>query len=241
MKRRIGSKRSRSKPAAWPAAIVLALSLHLLFGCALTGTSPHAGQYPVRSVWLVAPGWHAGLAVRRADIPEGLLPESADFPGARYLEVGWGERDYYQARESSVWLALKAALIPSPSVLHVAGLDKPPAAYFGSDSVLRIDLPDAEFRNLVAYLHESFNRRGAPRIMPLGPGLYGDSRFYEAQGRFHLFNNCSTWAAGALEAAGLPASPFRIVTASSLRCQARHWGATESRRPEALESRSAFR
>lgn len=221
-----GNPGGRRQWNRWAAAIVLAWILYLLFGCAGTA-NPYAGQGPTQPVWLVAPGWHAGLAIRRTDIPADLLPESADFPRSTYLEFGWGGRDYYQSRESSVWLALKAALIPGPGVLHVAGFDAPPALYFDADTTLRIDLPEPAFRNLLAYLHHSFERRGVPRASSLGPGLYGDSRFYEARGQFHLFENCNVWIARALKAAGLPAVPAEAVTAGNLRCQARHWGTAE--------------
>jgi uncharacterized protein (TIGR02117 family) len=217
----------RGRRNRWATAIVLASILHLLPGCAGTA-NPYAGQNPTWPVWLVAPGWHTGLVVRRADIPKDLVPESADFPRSTYLEFGWGDRDYYQSREDSVWLALKAALVPSPSVMHVAGFDEPPGRYFDAETTLRIDLPEPAFRNLLAYLHHSFDRRGASRAPPLGLGLYGDSRFYEARGQFHLFENCNVWTARALKAAGLPAIPAEAVTAGNLRCQARHWGTVEA-------------
>lgn len=223
-----GERKRRNQWAAWAVAGCLLLSLCLLFGCTATATSnPYTGVDPSWPVWLAAPGWHTGLVVRRSDIPPELFPERADFPNAEFLEFGWGEREYYQTRESSVWLALKAALVPSPSVLHVVGFRGPPAVYFGSAETLRIELPGPAFRRLVAYLHNSVSRRGAQRAASIGPGLYGDSRFYEAKGQFHLFENCNTWAARALQAAGLPAVPSRAVTAGNLRCQARHWGARE--------------
>jgi uncharacterized protein (TIGR02117 family) len=228
MERNSGACGQRGKPAAWLAAIILVLSLYLLFGCAATGPHPYAGQNPTRPVWLVTSGWHTGLAVRWTDIPPDLFPERADFPKAGYLEVGWGDRDYYQASDPGVWLALKAALIPGPSVLHVAGFGTPPNLYFGSGTILRIELPEAAFRNLIVYLHDSFARHGAQSASPLGPGLYGKSHFYEAQGQFHVFNNCNTWAARALHTAGLPVASFRTVTSGSLRCQIRHWSALES-------------
>jgi uncharacterized protein (TIGR02117 family) len=226
MERNSGVRKRRSTSTAGLAAIILVLGL--LFGCAAPGNLPYTGQNPTRPVWLVAPGWHTGLAVRRTDIPPDLLPERADFPEADYLEVGWGDRDYYPASDPGVWLALKAALIPGPSILHVAGLGAPPDLYSDSDKILRIELPETAFRNLIVYLHDSFARHGSPRALPLGPGLYGNSRFYEARGRFHVFNNCNTWAARALHAAGLPVAPFPVITAGNLRCQVRHWRTLES-------------
>ncbi|CAL1240063.1 DUF2459 domain-containing protein [Candidatus Methylocalor cossyra] len=205
-----------------------AVAVCLLLGCALAvPENPYAGQEPARPVWVVTSGWHTGLAVRRSDIPAGLLPESADFPGATYLEIGWGDRDYYQAREPDLSLTLDAGLLPGPSVLLVAGLKGPPAGYFGPGDTVRLDLPEAPFRRLLTYLHDSFVRNGVPRAPPIAPGLSGTSRFYAAQGRFHVFNNCNVWTARALRAAGLPAVPAAAVTAGGLRSQVQRWGTVE--------------
>jgi uncharacterized protein (TIGR02117 family) len=210
------------------AALLLIAVLYLLLGCTANGVPEALREAgPTRPVWLVAPGWHTGLLIRRADIPPERLPERADFPDAEYLEFGWGDRDYYQAPEFDLWITLKAALVPTPGVLHVAGFQTHPAGHFAPDDVLRIDLPEPRFRRLLDYVHASFARRGAARLPPLAPGLYGHSHFYAAAGEFHLFNTCNSWIAGALKAAGLPVSPRRALTARGLLCQVRHWGAAE--------------
>lgn len=69
------------------------------------------------------------------------------------------------------------------------------------------------------YIHDAHAREGAQPAAPLGPGLYGDSRFYPARERFHLFNTCNVWTARALRAAGLPFAP--AVTAEGVMAQAR--------------------
>jgi hypothetical protein len=50
--------------------------------------------------------------------------------------------------------------------------------------------------------------------------LYGNSRFYPARGRFHIFRNCNTWVAEGLGVAGVPISRFTI-TAGSVMAQVR--------------------
>ena len=47
-----------------------------------------------RTIYVIAQGWHVGVALRRADIPAGMLPEQTDFPQARYLEFGWGDAGF---------------------------------------------------------------------------------------------------------------------------------------------------
>ena len=93
----------------------------ILAGGACTGQVKEqddpAGNAPALSVYLVNHGWHTGIVFRRADIARAIWPEADDFPTAEYLEVGWGDSDYYQSRNPGAWLALKAALWPTPSVL----------------------------------------------------------------------------------------------------------------------------
>jgi hypothetical protein len=61
--------------------------------------------------------------------------------------------------------------------------------------------------------------------MSLGPGLYGNSRFYLSRETYHLFNTCNVWTARALRAAGLPITPARAISVESLMSQARKFGA----------------
>ena len=184
-----------------------------------------------RPVYLVSHGWHTGIVVRRADLPTAVWPESEDFPDAEYLEVGWGDRDYYQTREPDAWLTLKAALWPTPSVLHIAGFSGPVASYFPHSEVVELELSQRGFERLSGFVRDSFDRDGATRSVRLGPGLYGQSAFYPAREKFHLFNTCNVWTARVLRAAGLPVTPFYAITTDNVMSQARQFGKTIQSRP----------
>ncbi|GMV44893.1 MAG: hypothetical protein AMXMBFR66_02910 [Pseudomonadota bacterium] len=54
---------------------------------------------------------------------------------------------------------------------------------------------------------------------PLGPGLYGASRFYASRERFHLFRTCNVWTASVLAVAGVPMRPATALTAEALFAQ----------------------
>src|SRR5262245_4027353 len=185
---------------------MLAPALFVLTACAAPPAAkapPVVGGPPV-AVYLVAHDDHTGIAIRRADIPAGLWPESRDFPQAEFLEVGWGARDYYMGREQGFWGTLRAALGQTQSVLHVAGFRGRPAEHFRGSEVIEISMPPDGFERLVRYIHDAYERTGAAAVAPLGPGLYGDSRFYPAWEQFNLFNTCNVWTARALRSAGLP-------------------------------------
>lgn len=179
------------------------------------------------AVYVVDHGKHAGLVIRLSDIPPELIPEKADFPGADYLEVGWGEADYYVATEPGLWLTLKAALWPTPSVLHVVGVHGSPADFFAGLKMVRIDLDRRSLERLIRYVHTAFARDRARRARPLRPGLYGESWFYPARGKFHLFHTCNDWIAEGLRQAGLRMGAINPFTSSQLIANVRRLGGIE--------------
>ncbi len=204
-----------------------ALSLGLVWLCAACAgpakalPSPDRGE-PSASIYVIGYGWHVGLAVGVADMPHGLVPESGDFPDADYLELGWGDWDYYQAGDPGIWSTLKAGLWPTASVLHVVGVQGGVGERFRGLEIVRLDLPRSNVAALAAFIHRSFARDAAAKATPIGPGWGRDSLFYPARGTFHMFNTCNTWTARALEAAGYPMG--RPFTADQLMTKVRRSG-----------------
>jgi uncharacterized protein (TIGR02117 family) len=201
--------------------VLLAPVLFVLTACAASPAAkvPPAAGGPTVAVYLVAHDDHTGIAIRRADIPAGLWPESRDFPQAEFLEVGWGARDYYMGRDQGFWGTLKAALGRTQSVLHVAGFRGPPAEYFRASEVIELPLPRGGLERLARYIHDAHERADRNAVAPLGRGLYGDSRFYPAHERFSLLNTCNVWTARALRSAGLPIED--AITKDGVMSQAR--------------------
>jgi uncharacterized protein (TIGR02117 family) len=204
--------------------IVLAAVLFVLTAC---GAPPPAKVPPAAggstiAVYLVAHDDHTGIAIRRADIPAGLWPESRDFPQAEFLEVGWGARDYYMGRDQGFFGTVKAALGLTQSVLHVAGFRGTPPDYFRTSEVIELTVRADGFERLVRYIDDAHERGGAAAVAPLGPGLYGDSRFYPSGEHFSLRNTCNVWTARALRSAGLPIED--AITKEGLMSQARRIG-----------------
>ena len=185
------------------------------------GAAPGAAPPVTRSVHVVRHNGHTGLVLRADDVPAAAWPAKADFPGAVYLEVGWGDRDFYQAAQPGLWLALKAVAWPTPSALHVVALDDEVERYFEGAEVIEIGLSEAGLQGLLDHLRQSHELDAAGQPIVLGPGLYGRSRFYASHERFHLFKTCNVWVATALQAAGLPVRPARAILAGPLMTQLR--------------------
>ena len=187
---------------------------------------------PHKTIYLVSHGWHAGIVLRRADIPDSVWPELGDFPDTDYLEVGWGDMDFYQTADPHMGLILKAALLPTASVLHIVGFNGPVPAYFPYSEIIRIELSSAGFEHLSRTIAASFALDEAGNVRSPGPGLYGNSRFYQSRETYHLFNTCNVWTARALRAAGLPITPTRAISEESLMSQARKFGTVVQSEPK---------
>jgi uncharacterized protein (TIGR02117 family) len=175
-------------------------------------------------VWIVGHELHTGIVVARADVRATDWPEQEDFHGSTYLEVGWGDRDFYRTPTPGIALALKASFFSRGSVLHVVGFDAPVDEFFPAADIVEIVVSRPGFDELCRFIHDSYARseRGDP--IRLGPGAYPRSLFYLARGRYHVFDNCNNWAARAIRSTGCPISAASAITPGSVIDQARAFG-----------------
>ena len=182
---------------------------------------PPAPGAPITEIVIVSHGYHAGIAVPRAALAEqaslrglsALGYVATRFADFDWLEIGWGDEGFYRyvptAESLTVALALRALFRPgNPSVLHVVGVKNDPREMFANSEVVRVGLSDAGFARVADLLDSTFARsKGSTMPEELGPGLYGTSLFFRANGAFHLFNVCNHWIARMLDAAGIPTAP----------------------------------
>jgi uncharacterized protein (TIGR02117 family) len=182
---------------------------------------PPAPGAPITEIYIVNHGYHAGIAVPRAALAEQASRQGLSalgyvatrFADFDWLEIGWGDEGFYRyvptVESLTVALALRALFrLGNPSVLHVVGVNNDPRAMFANSELVPIGLSDAGFARVAALLDSTFARSNGS-LMPqdLGPGLYGTSLFFRANGAFHLFNVCNHWIARVLDAAGIPTAP----------------------------------
>jgi uncharacterized protein (TIGR02117 family) len=210
-----------------------AVATALLSACAtpISSASKSPSPAPVAGapaadhiVYVMRRGWHAGLIVERAALLRAGQPaEAADFPAAAFLEFGWGDRRYYMAPDPTPGMALRAALTPTPAVLHVEPRGRPPDG--ATPDALAVALSEADFARLARALSETFERRPGEIATPIAPGQRPGARFYVATGRFHLLNTCNTWIARTLAAAGVAIDPRGTATAGDLMRRLRAAGA----------------
>lgn len=213
-------------PVGVRSLFVVGACLALSSACAgpVHGLYPPPDGDPIRVVYVISHGWHTGMAVRTEDIPADLWPEHRDFAGFEYVEVGWGDRDFYMAPQGTLWLALRAVFWPTESVLHVVGFNGPVDRAFPPGEIVEIRVSDRGLRELAAFVQDAYAKTPSGELVRIGPGQHPGSQFYLAREKYFLLKTCNTWTARALRSAGVPVTPIFAMTAGSLMEQARNIG-----------------
>jgi len=196
------------------AALLLAV-IAMTSGCAApeahVDAAADAGDGPHR-IYVVRHEQHTGIVIAAADIPAGVWPVQSDFAAAEYFEVGWGDRAYYMAVDPGIALGLRALARSTPGVLHVVAFAGPIEA-FAAHEMLELRVSAQGLQRLLARIRDSHELDTAGRPLALGPGLYGNSRFYASRETFHLFRTCNVWTSALLSEAGVPAQPALLADA----------------------------
>jgi len=210
----------------WPRRRLLAL-----IAAALVVRPARGDAALCRTIYAAGHTRHASIVVDRRDFDPLRSLGSPAFLAKDWLEFGWGDADFYQAKGEDILLGLRALLLPTGSVMHVHGFNGSPAANFPKSEVVELHLTEAGYDGLLAFLRASFAHDADGHVKPIGPGLYGLSAFYEGTGTYSLFNTCNTWAARALAAGGFPIDPDDVGTVTQFMEQVR--GKTDAACPVA--------
>lgn len=203
-----------------PTRIALLALILILSACASAPPppppAPESAERAWRSVHVVNHGLHAGLVIARADLLRELPALAETFGDGDFVELGWGDEAFYRAPQATLGLALRALFRSSAAVLHVVKIAGDPRRRFAGSEVVELRLSADGYRQLLAFVAASFSRPAPGALAELGPGLYGESRFYSAEGRYSLRRTCNTWLAEALAAGGCPLQPAAVLTAGQL-------------------------
>ncbi len=200
-----------------PAVILVAF---VVVGCSASPyvIKPKPERNPVHShpVFVVSHGWHAGLIVSAIDVNQAVPDLQSRFGNAAFYEIGWGDKSFYQAQDITIGLTLEAMFCSEGAVLHVVAMDDIPERYFAGEPIISTCLSGNEQAALRAFIASSFAKDASGQVVALGPGIYGNSEFYEGVGRYSLLNTCNMWTAKALRSAGLDIHPTSKLTAGSV-------------------------
>jgi len=160
------------------------------------------------SIFIVKHTWHTGIIFERNKAYEFIPVLEGIFPAAEFLEIGWGDKDFFTSEKGTSGLALKAALWTTKSVLLVSPYYRDPSAFFKDTDLEKIQLTTEEFSNICSYINRSFAIDGENKLIMVKSESNVSGGFYLSSEKYHIFKTCNVWTARALKKAGLPIFPF---------------------------------
>lgn len=130
----------------------------------------------------------------------------------RFLAFGWGDKGFYLNTPTwgdlTVSTAVKAGFGLSSSAMHVtyySGINE-------TENCVKIKLSEYQYGKLVKNIQKKFGTRQA-QLLPISTDQnYGaHDAFYEARGKYSIFNTCNVWVSSVLKESGIKAgwwTPF---------------------------------
>lgn len=180
------------------------------------------GSY--HTIYVASISWHTGVIVPAYSLPDSLWPAGHVYPENAYLEVGWGDGDFFPNEGFNLWYALKAVFWPTPSLLHVNPLPEDLKNYYSGTRVVKIEVNDKALEELVHYLLGEFELDRDGVAIPAEQGLYSDSYFYQGSRSYYFPDNSNVWVARALKRTGFSISPIWYQTTGWVLNKAENFG-----------------
>jgi uncharacterized protein (TIGR02117 family) len=157
-------------------------------------------------------GWHTGIVLRTANVSPADWFDVVNYLPHKYIDIGWGDERFYQAEGNPPLLAVRAAIMPTSSVIHIVPFSVDPHnLYTGEVFLKRIEATPEQFKALCRIISDRFQRDSNGN--PIESRINENSRnFFKSKGKYHILNTCNTWVVQCLKDAGFDVNPAGVIT-----------------------------
>jgi uncharacterized protein (TIGR02117 family) len=171
-----------------------------------------------KSIYIAKNDWHVGIIFKIDEHLISNIDAVSNFKYYDFVDIGWGDADFYQSSEDfDLFLASKAILFPTSSVIRVQGYALPVVQIFKyRDYVFELELNDLQYQKLCEFIAKSFELDSANAIIVSSQKYNGVVKFFSSVHKYHAFNTCNTWVGEALEFSGFEINSSKIITAEHL-------------------------
>jgi len=199
--------------------------LIMLIGCHQAHTDLYPDEASLRTVpvFVISHGWHTAIAVEEVYIRD-RLSGNGQIPGGNYLMFEWGDGKYFPHDEPGFGLLLRAALLPTSSVIQVTGLIYRPDSSFPNSDVVQINVTVEGIQELSEFIASEFSKNPEGQLIYAETGLYPNSSFFKGEKLYFLPRTSNSWTAKALYKTGYPINKAYALTAENVIQQAKKEG-----------------
>jgi len=192
-------------------------------------TTPDRNLYPddpsqrTVPVFIISHGWHTGIVIESEYFTE-RISKHDQIPHGTYLMFEWGDARYFPHDDPGVGLLLRAALLPTGSVIQITGLSNQPNLIFRQSKTVKVDVTREGVSALSDFLARQLRKNSDGEFIYLQSGLYPNSSFFEAEKLYFFPRTSNTWTARALRQTGYPITPALALTARTVMKEAAEYG-----------------
>lgn len=151
--------------------------------------------------------WHTGFIIKTDSLAKSRVPLLDNFSRWEFVDIGWGESDFYRAPGFNAGLAAKAVLWPTDGILRVEGIVDTSFHMSYADFLIEFRVDSAKYKKLLDLIGESavspenkIEESGTGRII-----------FFESPKKYHLFYTCNTWVFDLMKQSGIVSGTAIIV------------------------------
>ncbi len=177
---------------------VLALTLLLLVGSHLAKAN---------DIYIISQTWHTGILLPSRDLISILPDLHEQLKDTEFVEIGWGDKQVYQAKSVTFSMTAKALLLPTTSTMYISGID----SFNSGHTLTHLGLTNAQYQKLLEFIANSFARDEHGHIIVDKKTQSSQSAFYKAKGKYYAFKTCNSWTAEALRSIGITSSTATTV------------------------------
>jgi hypothetical protein len=164
-------------------------------------------------VYIINYHYHTGIIIPTDSLVMSQLKVGENFKEYQKIDIGWGDADFYQISGFDLYLAAKALLMPTRSVLRFEGMNYPVTAMPENfDFIFLIKFPRAKLTKMIELVNQSFDLDKNGNIEKATEQYSGKVQFYFSNQKYHSFNTCNTWVARLLRDSGFDISTFMVIT-----------------------------
>jgi hypothetical protein len=169
------------------------------------------------NILIIKDEWHTAFLFNVNDSLLSRIPVLNEFEEFKFVDIGWGDEEFFQNPSDDIYLAAKAILYPTNSVIRIAGLIS------GIENILlRVDycveltISITQFNKLCNFINNSFELDKNFEYIIASKRPSGEVIFYKSNLKYHLFYTCNTWVADALDFIGFDIDISGLITAEQL-------------------------
>ena len=151
-------------------------------------------------------GLHTHLVLPSQGL-KALVPQlSKYFLDEPWLQLGWGDFDYYGSAKQTKLLGFRALFMPTKAIIGVRSITDITNHFHSQTRIYAIPLPKTAMDATLLFISRYFQFNESNDLTIVREKATGEL-FFSASGTYSILNTCNNWTAYVLKEAGLKISP----------------------------------